>query len=102
MRYVKLVFALTLLTAVLAFVAGNTAPVTLRFLIWETPGVSLSLVAAGFFLLGILFTLVLLLLVRVRRKGSAKPQPDRSSAPAADAPVRPGHDPDATQILRKD
>ncbi|PLY04932.1 MAG: hypothetical protein C0624_05055 [Desulfuromonas sp.] len=67
MRYFKLVFAMTLLVAVLAFVAGNTSPVTLRFLVWETSGISLSLVAAVFFLSGILFTLLLGLLLRMRR-----------------------------------
>ena len=67
MRYLKLVFALILLLAVLAFVAGNTAPVTIHFLLWQTPGVSLSLVAAVFFVLGILFTLTLWLLFRLKK-----------------------------------
>jgi len=69
MRQFKLVLAFVLLGAVLAFVAGNTTPVTFRFLIWETPGVSLSLVAAMFFLLGILFTLLIGLLLRLRKGG---------------------------------
>jgi len=102
MRHVKLVFALVLLAAVLAFVAGNTEPVTLRFLVWESPGVSLSLVAAGFFVLGILFTLLLFLLRRVRRKGESRatsrgPEPGPSEpAPAA------ALDPDKTHIIGKD
>lgn len=67
MKYVKIAFAITVLAAVLAFVAGNTTPVSLRFLLWETPGVSLSLIAALFFLLGIVFTLLLGVLLRMRR-----------------------------------
>jgi len=85
MRYAKLVFAMTLLVAVLAFVAGNTTPITLRFLVWETPAVSLSLVVAGFFLLGILFTLLIGLLMRMRRGANARTQARESRAPAAAA-----------------
>ena len=110
MRYAKLVFALTLLTAVLAFVAGNTDPVTIRFMVWETPGVSLSLVAAAFFVLGILFTLTLSLLFRLKRGSAKKKQgrgdarkeaapetapPARSAAPQDETTIQTGKDQDA-------
>ena len=86
MKQLKLVLALLLLGAVLAFVAENTAPVTFHFLIWETPGVSLSLVAAMFFLLGILFTLLIGLLLRLRRGAQRKPgEPVRETPPAGQA-----------------
>lgn len=88
MRYVKLVFAMTLLVAVLAFVAGNTTPITLRFLVWETPAVSLSLVVAGFFLLGILFTLLIGLLLRMRRGANVRTQAKENKVPPVVAPTQ--------------
>jgi len=94
MRYLKLFFAMSLLIAVLAFVAGNTTPITLRFLIWETPEISLSLVVAGFFLLGILFTLLLGLLMRMRRGATTRSQ--TRPAPVADEQRDKPFDSDAT------
>jgi len=92
MKQLKLVLALLLLGAVLAFVAENTAPVTFHFLIWETPGVSLSLVAAMFFLLGILFTLLIGLLLRLRR-GAQRPSgvPGKGAPPAGQVPPQQPH-----------
>ena len=74
MKHVKLVFAMLLLAAVLIFVFSNTAPVILHFLVWETPPVSLSAVAAVFFLVGCLFTLLIGLLLKFRRR-AGKEQP---------------------------
>ena len=67
MRYAKLIFALVLLTVVLILVLENSSPVTLKFLFWKTPEVSLAVIASGFFVLGIVFAVVIQFLLRMKK-----------------------------------
>ena len=72
MRYAKLVLAIVMLSVVLIFVLENSSPVTLKFLFWKTPAVSLAVVAAGFFVLGILFSVVIHFLLRMKKSKAVR------------------------------
>jgi uncharacterized integral membrane protein len=106
MKHVKLVFAMLLLAAVLVFVFSNTAPVVIHFLVWQTPPVSLSAVAALFFVVGCLFTLLIGLLLKFRRRTgreqteSKKEENSRDESPVFKETAAPPEAPAAENDLK--